>query len=354
MGKFKNTVITFLLLILVCCIPISVFAISPSSNVIFDGIDVSNWQGFIDYADVKSAGFSVVYIKSSQGSNITDPYFRTNYNNAKANGLKVGFYHYLTARNVEEAENEAEYFASVISGTSPDCKLAMDFESFGDLSKEEINSISTAFLEKLKALTNKEVIIYSDAFNARDVFGTGLANSYPLWIAEYDVASPSNDVNWTNWQGFQYTDMGIVNGIRGFVDKDKFTENIFLASTSPVNTEENKTNNIELYTVKRGNTLSELALRFGTTVSEIAGLNGIRNPNLIFTGEVLKIDTTRPLEEITNTSYDANHIIYTVKRGNTLTYIANMFGVTIQSIARLNNIKNVNLIFTGERLRINN
>lgn len=73
----------------------------------------------------------MVYIKASQGNNIKDPYFDVNYENAKSNGLKVGFYHFLTATNTEEAEREAKFFASVISGKSPDCKLAMDYETFG-------------------------------------------------------------------------------------------------------------------------------------------------------------------------------------------------------------------------------
>ena len=73
---------------------------------------------------------------------------------------------------------------------------------------------------------------------------------------------------------------------------------------------------------------------------------------MIFTGETLKIDTTRNFEEITNTSYVMNHTIYTIKYGDTLTSIANRFGVTIESIARLNDIKNVNLIYAGERLII--
>lgn len=73
----------------------------------------------------------MVYIKASQGNNIKDPYFDVNYENAKANGLKVGFYHFLTATNTEEAEREAQFFASVISGKLPDCKLAMDYETFG-------------------------------------------------------------------------------------------------------------------------------------------------------------------------------------------------------------------------------
>lgn len=67
------------------------------------GIDVSNWQGYIDYSEVKNSGVEIVYIKASQGDSIVDPYFQTNYNNAKANGLKIGLYHFLTATNVEEA-----------------------------------------------------------------------------------------------------------------------------------------------------------------------------------------------------------------------------------------------------------
>lgn len=178
------------------------FALTPSADTIYEGIDVSNWQGYIDYNSVKSSGIDIVYIKASQGKNITDPFFKVNYNNAKSNGLKVGLYHFLLARNNEEAIQEAEYFSSVISATSPDCKLAMDFENFGNLSREEINNISTTFLEKVKELTGKEVIIYSDASNARDIFGKELAAQYPLWIAEYNVSSPSSDVNWPSWTRF--------------------------------------------------------------------------------------------------------------------------------------------------------
>ena len=245
-------------------------------------------QGHINYSEVKASGIDIVYIKASQGTNITDPYFKTNYNNAKMNGLKVGLYHFLTAQTEEEAIEEAKYFSSVISGTSPDCKLAMDFENFGNLTKDEINNISTAFLEKVKALTNKDVVIYSDASNARNIFDLELANSYPLWIAEYDVSSPSSNVNWNSWVGFQYTDTGTISGIKGFVDRDKFTDDILLGSNDVITTTPNNKNKIEYYTVRSGNTLSKIASEFGTTVNEIAGLNSIRNVNLIYPGEVLK------------------------------------------------------------------
>ena len=162
--------VCFIAAVATLIIPLSVFATTASSNQIYEGMDVSNWQGYIDYNRVKNAGIDIMYIKSSQGNNIIDSYFKINYNNAKINGLKVGFYHFLTATNEREAIEQAEFFASVISNTSPDCKLAMDFEVFGDLSVEEINDISVAFLERVKAITGKEVIVYSDTYAAANIF----------------------------------------------------------------------------------------------------------------------------------------------------------------------------------------
>ena len=74
---------------------------------------------------------------------------------------------------------------------------------------------------------------------------------------------------------------------------------------------------------------------------------------MIFPGEVLKIDTTRSIDEIKSTSYDMNHVIYTIKYGDTLTSISRKLGVSIEDIAKLNDIRNINLIYAGERLRIN-
>ena len=111
--KCKISIVVILIMIFVN-INIS-YAISASTEVRYQGIDVSDWQGYIDYSRVSADGIDIVYIKSSQGKNIKDPYFDVNYENAKANGLKVGFYHFLTATNTNEAKQEATFFASVIS-----------------------------------------------------------------------------------------------------------------------------------------------------------------------------------------------------------------------------------------------
>lgn len=268
-------------------------------------------------------------------------------------GLKVGFYHFLTARSEEEAISQADFFASVISNTTPDCKLAMDFEVFGNLNINEINQISEVFLNRLVENTKKEVIIYSDASNARNVFSISLAQKYPLWIAEYGVEIPSES-NWEFWEGFQYTSTGIVDGISGRVDRDRFTNNIFLSDTSQISESGNKENYSQdsTYIVQSGNTLSGIAIKYGTTVNELISLNKIQNPNLIFPGEEVRV----PINGNVNYEvlYDTGHIIYTVQSGDTLSELALRFKTTVDSIAKMNNIKDINLIYVGEKLKIEN
>lgn len=332
------------------------YAITPSSDPQYQGIDVSDWQGYIDYSQVRASGIEVVYIKASQGSNIKDPYVDINYENAKANGLKVGFYHFLTATNTEEAEQEAQFFASVISGKEADCKLVMDYEVFGGVSVEESNNIAQVFLESVRRLTNKEVIVYSDLSNARDRFGSNIADNYELWLAYYgDYNDLTNvETSWETWIGIQYTDSGAVAGVSGNVDRDLYTESIFLSDTSEIPATENPNDTINTesvyYTVQSGDTLSAIASRYGTTVQEIVDINNIANPNLIYPGETLRILTNSTIHG--SETRGTGSITYTVQRGNTLSQIASSYGVTVNDIVEANDIQNPNLIYPGEKLRI--
>ena len=358
MKKKINIIFSFFIIITIILFMNTnfIYAITPISNLEYQGIDVSNWQGYINYSQVKEAGINIVYIKSSQGSNIKDAYFDINYENAKANGLKVGFYHFLTATNTQQAEEEARFFASVIANKTPDCKLVMDYEVFGGASVEEINQIAEVFLETTKRLTNKEVILYSDLNNIRTVFGRNLSQNYELWLAYYGDYERLGNIgtNWENFIGVQYSDRGRVNGINGYVDRDRYSEEIFLDEVSEIPVIENPkeiTNTQSInYTIKKGDTLWEIARRYGTTVQEIASINNIQNPNLIYPGETIRIltNSTTSGEETRGTG----DIIYTVQRGNTLSEIAQEYNVTVNHIVELNNIQNPNLIYPGQKLRI--
>ena len=328
------------------------YALSPSSEDLYEGIDVSSWQGYIDYNQVKNDGIEIVYIKASQGQNYKDPYFEINYENAKLNGLKVGVYHYLTARSITEAEREAEFFSSIISEKQIDCKLAIDFEDFGELSKENINDITRAFAEKVEELTEKDVIIYSDLYNAKNTFT--LAEEYPLWVAFYGNYKEMEltQLAWENWQGQQYSDIGKIGGISDYVDRDLFTSDILLDNSEKIRKiekrkESNPSEEIK-YTVKKGDTLWKISKIYNVTISEIVQINDIKDPNLIYPGENLTILTNTNFEHVSALGKD----FYTVKSGDTLSQLAIRFDTTVESIVKLNNIANPNLIFVGQRIRI--
>ena len=221
---------------------------------------------------------------------------------------------------------------------------------------EESNNIAQVFLESVKRLTNKEVIIYSDLSNARDRFNRSIADNYELWLAYYGDYNNLADVetSWERWIGVQYTDRGNVTGIAGNVDRDLYTENIFLSDTSEIPNTPNPNDNVNtetvFYTIQPGDTLFEIASRYGTTVQELVDINNLANPNLIYPGETLRVATnsTVPGSETRGTG----SIIYTVQRGNTLSQIASSYGVTVSHIVEMNNIQNPNLIYPGEKLRI--
>ena len=103
---------TFLTVIVMCAVlsQNETFAITQLAGNTYEGIDVSLWQGYIDYSQVEDSGIEIVYIKASQGSTIKDPYFEINYENAKANGLKVGFYHFVTATSTRRSGTRSQVF----------------------------------------------------------------------------------------------------------------------------------------------------------------------------------------------------------------------------------------------------
>ena len=343
---FKKLGFLFIIcMLLILGVKLEAKALDPSSYPLYNGIDVSEFQGDIDFEAVRSAGVEVVYIKSSEGDSLIDPMFETYYEGARAAGLKIGFYHYVTAITVEEAKEQAAFFVSLIQDKQYDCRLAMDYEQFFDLSNGAINEVGLAFIDEVERLSESAVVVYSDTANATNVWGEEIA-SYPLWVAEYGVDEPSENGNWDRWIGFQYSDSGVINGINdNVVDLDYFTEQIYLTSNSyplpnPVPDPEDE-EPMATYTVVKGDTLWNIANRYGVTVAELVELNHLSNPNLIYPGEVLLLP--RGAENQTETSY-------TVVAGDTLWDIANRYGVTVAELVELNHLSNPNLIYPGEVL----
>lgn len=104
-----------MLLVAISASVLHVSAISADTDEVFSGIDVSVYQGDIDFEQVKSSGIEVVYIRAGYGFSVTDPKFEENYTNATKAGLKCGAYYFVTARNTEQAYLQATRFAELIS-----------------------------------------------------------------------------------------------------------------------------------------------------------------------------------------------------------------------------------------------
>ena len=339
--------------VLLACIAALVFAalvparaIPPSGGRQYRGIDISEFQGEIDFEEVRRSGIEAVYIRVGAGE-YTDEYFAENYERAKAAGLKIGFYHYVTARSVDEGRRQARFFASLAAGRGLDMRLAMDFEYFGSLSVSQINAISEAYLDELTALTKREAVIYSDLSNARNIFSRALAEKYPLWAAQYGADEPSANGKWREWVGFQYTDEGRVGGIYGNVDRNIFTEGIFLSDSWRIDGEKRttvraRTRTLTVY-VRAGDTLWAIAREYGTTVGAIARENRIVDPNRIFAGERLRI--TLPAR-------GSGEEIYNVRRGDTTISIAGKFGVTLSALEDRNGLERGETIYAGDKLSI--
>lgn len=310
----------------------------------YSGIDISSYQGTVDFTELASNGCEAVYIRAGEGESFVDPKFKENYEGASRENLDFGFYYYVTATSIEDAETQATTFANLIADTNYSLRPAMDFESFDSLTTDEINEIGLAFLAKLEDLTNVTPAIYSDAYNVEHYWSADFSQ-YPLWVAEYkNLDNPStyilsNNNVWTDWSGYQYSDTYTISGVTGDVDGDVFKESLFLTNESTADTEDTSsgTTQSETCTIQKGDTLWSISQTYEISISKLVALNNISNPNLIYIGEILKISQSTS---------------YMVESGNTLTSIANKFQTTVSAIATLNKIKNINLIYSGESLLI--
>ena len=316
-------------------------------DIAYEGLDVSVYQGIIDFARVRAAGRTAVYIRASLGEDYVDPRFEQNYAGARENGLLVGFYHYITARDTAAAAREARFFVGQIRGKHVDMRLAMDFEQFGNLSNAQINDIARTFLDTITVESGKEAVIYTGASRARTLWSAELANDYPLWVAEYGAALPAYNDKWAGWVGFQYTDRGRVDGISGNVDLDRFTKGILVSDASAIpgtpSPKPSTGTKLICVTVRRGDTLSALAREYGTTVQSLVQLNDLADPNRIRAGESLYVRVASDREGNCCDTYE-------VQRGDTLTAIARRFGTTVSRLAGINHLSNPDVIHPGQTL----
>ena len=278
------------------------------------GIDVSQWQGGnIDFNKVKAAGINFVIIRAGYGRSTTqkDPYFETNYNKAKAAGLNVGAYWYSYAGSTADAKAEAAACIKVISGKTFEYPIFFDLEERKqfDKGKNFCSSLVTAFcseLEKAGYFTG----LYISRSPLEQYITRDVSKKYTLWVAEYG-GKLNYDCEYGIWQNsstwrvngvagnvdhdYSYVDYPSIikkGGYNGFKksksDDDKKKDDNKKSDDDKKKTEPKKDKSV-YYTVKKGDTLIAIAAKFETTVAKLVKANNIKNPDLIYAGQKLKI-----------------------------------------------------------------
>lgn len=187
------------------------------------GIDVSRWQGDIDFKKVKEAGAEFVImrigVEESIGKDIgMDSKYLQNIKNAKEAGLEVGVYLYSIALDKETAKKHAKWVIDTLDGEKLDLGITFDWESFNKwhefkLSFHDINEIANIFIDTVKEY-GYEGMLYSSKFYLENIWSN--KNNYPVWLAHY--------TDETNYNGkyfiWQLCNDGRIDGINGDVDID--------------------------------------------------------------------------------------------------------------------------------------
>ena len=263
------------------------------SSIELHGIDVSIYQGIINWNTVvKKQRF--VIIRAGYGtSEELDKNWETNYRGAKAAGAKVGAYWYSYAKSVKDAEKEAYGFLKALKGKQLEWPVYYDIEEQSIFRLNIQNDIAKTFCGIMEA-NNYFCGIYSSANPLTYNFDDSVRKRYAIWVAHYGVPIPSYDGDYGIWQ----RGIGRVDGINGdcdldvgYIDYEPIIKGGGLNGfdgSQPIDTTTPVEPSYKIYVVKAGENLTKIALKLGVTVDYLVQMNNIKNPNLIFEGQELK------------------------------------------------------------------
>jgi lysozyme len=189
------------------------------------GIDVSKYQGKIDWAAVRSAGTQFAFIKATEGGDLVDERFLENWHGAKQAGVARGAYHFMFW--CRPAHEQAAWFKRTVPNDPDALPPVLDLEWNGQsrtcpvrLPRETALAQVKAMLREMEAHTGKRPIIYTDITFHREVLEGALAE-YPHWVRSV-AAEPHERYANRPWIIWQYTATGRVPGIQTDVDLNAF------------------------------------------------------------------------------------------------------------------------------------
>jgi len=223
-------------LVIVVALALLLGVAAPAGGLM-TGVDVASWQhpngAPINWTQVRSAGHTFAFVKATEGTTYTNPWFRRDFDGAGAAGLYRGAYHYARPRlPLSSATDQARYMVSVTGtlGGGADLPLVLDLEETGGLGRADLAQWARVWLAEVERLTGRPPIVYTGYYFWRDQVGApaDIGARYRLWLPSYP-ADPNSTTfrplvpsGWATWTFWQYTSSGRVPGIVGDVDLNRF------------------------------------------------------------------------------------------------------------------------------------
>jgi lysozyme len=187
---------------------------------VVEGIDVSKWQGEIDWDAVAGAGIRFAFIRTNHGLGILDEWYDFNWSEARRVGIRRGTYQYFAPDEdvIAQADLLLERMGPLEDGDLPP---VLDVEEDGGRTAEQIVSAIHVWSDRVEAVLGVRPIIYTAKYFWQDQVGApDDFLDHPLWVANYGVTCPLMADPWQRWDFWQYTSTGSVAGISGNVDRD--------------------------------------------------------------------------------------------------------------------------------------
>lgn len=317
------------------------------------GIDVSKWNGDIDWKAVKASGVKFAILRAGYGREVSqkDEKFEANYKGCKAVGLPVGAFWYCYATDVEDARREAQTCLQAIKDKRFEYPIYYDIEESDTLKtgKANVSAIATAFCEALEA-KGYYVGVYTMKSGFENLITDEVKKKHTSWLAHVGVEKSSYSGPYSMWQ---YSWKGKVNGIKGDVDMD------YCYRDYPTIIKDGGYNGYKKATgknTKKAETASKGSKTAAKSVSEIAieVINGKWGNGLERRTALSKAgyNYNEVQKEVNKLIRGTAEVTYTVKSGDTLSAIAKKYDTTVMALATENGIVNPNRIYVGQKLKI--
>lgn len=311
------------------------------------GIDLSHWNTLTDADAVRRAGITYAWCKATEGVGYVDRTLRSKVKALQAAGIVVGAYHFARSG---DPRDQADHFRATVAGLGlldagallPMLDMESDDARGGadDFVRIWFDHLRVERAEVYANLDWWRNVLHPETWGTRNLFGH---------IARYNGDPGNPGYSYDRMAVHQHTQTGRVDGVAGNCDRNATMGrfdlgDLRIGGDAPPPVPQPRPTPANCYRVVPGDTLSGIAARWGATVSAVAVRNDIANPDVIHIGQLIcKPDALPPPP--------ANGR-YTVRSGDTLSEIAERHNTTVPVLVRLNALSNPDRIFAGQVLKL--